>query len=71
MIPFFPALSVPWMVTHTAVLGRKEPSSNLREDTIDPNGRAVLAQPGHHLTLTAFPEREKARLTLFYMNFSF
>lgn len=27
---------------HTAVLGRKEPSSNLREDTTDPSGRAVL-----------------------------
>lgn len=39
--------SVSGTVMHTAVLGRKEPSSSLREDKVDPNDRAVLAQPGH------------------------
>lgn len=45
--------SVSGAVVRTAVLGQKEPSCNIGEDTVDPNGSAVLTQPGHHLTLTA------------------
>lgn len=58
---------------HTAVLGRKEPSSNLREDIIDPNDRAVLTQPGHHLTLTALPQGQEDMLDFLFlcMDFSF